>query len=240
MSGAERRLAVEHWLLSAAEGRVRARQEWRTDGVALLRCGGVFSVVQISATVVHAAVCSEEPQAVNDYLARALLSPAFVDRELLRYYILVGSSAGLRREWSRKGDDAAFMGVGHYLGVPAVDAVDLTARTAWCVEMASLGDLAPADAVSKSTAVPALRPLDDEAEGGRGLALVAALSCQWGTDLLGWGKRVWADTEPEQVQAAQSAAGVPMYATRQAQALYVLIVIALGVLLTLAVVSGAP
>ncbi|WP_345052925.1 ATP-binding protein [Streptomyces rameus] len=93
--------------------------------------------------------------------------------------------------------------------------------------------------IDKSTAVPALRPLDDEAEGGRGLALVAALSCQWGTDLLGWGKRVWADTEPEQVQAAQSAAGVPMYATRQAQALYVLIVIALGVLLTLAVVSGA-
>ncbi|MFI0812901.1 hypothetical protein [Streptomyces echinatus] len=149
MSGAERRLAVEHWLLSAAEDRARARQEWRTDGVALLRCGGVFSVVQITATVVHAAVGSEEPQAVNDCLARALLGPAFVDRELLRYYVLVGSGAARRREWKHKGDAAGFMGVGHYLGVPAVDAVDLTARTAWCVEMASLGDLAPADAVSQ-------------------------------------------------------------------------------------------
>ncbi|MFI0812902.1 ATP-binding protein [Streptomyces echinatus] len=94
--------------------------------------------------------------------------------------------------------------------------------------------------IDKSTAVPVLHPMDDEAEGGRGLALVAALSYQWGTDPLGWGKRVWADIEPEQAQAEQPAATVPIYATRQAQALYVLIVITLGVLLTLAVVSDAP
>ncbi|MGW2708493.1 hypothetical protein ACWC4J_05795 [Streptomyces sp. NPDC001356] len=146
---AERRPAIEHWLLSAAEDRARARQEWRTDGLALLRCGGVFSVVQISATVVHVAVGTEDPRAVNDYLAGAVLGPVFVDREMLRYCVLAGSSTGPLRDWKRAGNDAEFMGVGHYLGVPAVDAIDLTARRAWCVEMASLGDLAPAAAVSQ-------------------------------------------------------------------------------------------
>jgi hypothetical protein len=109
----------------------------------------VFSVVQISAAIVHAAIGSDEPATVNNYLAQALLGPVFVDRETLRYYALVGSSTGRRPEWKRGGDDASFMGVGYYLGVPAVDATSLTARTAWCVEMDSPGDLAPADAVSQ-------------------------------------------------------------------------------------------
>jgi anti-sigma regulatory factor (Ser/Thr protein kinase) len=32
-----------------------------------------------------------------------------------------------------------------------------------------------------------------EDEGGRGLALVGELSADWGTELLPWGKRVWAE-----------------------------------------------
>lgn len=32
-----------------------------------------------------------------------------------------------------------------------------------------------------------------DAEGGRGLRLVEALSRQWGVDLLPWGKRTWAE-----------------------------------------------
>ncbi|MEU3862717.1 hypothetical protein AB0F03_36335 [Streptomyces sp. NPDC028722] len=149
VSGAERRLAVEHWLLSAADDTARARLEWRTDGFALLRCGGVLSAVQISATVVHAAAGSDEPSTVNNFLAGALLGPVFVDRETLRYYALVGSSTGRRTEWKRAGNDAGFMGAGHYLGVPAADATSLMGRIAWCVEMDSPGDLAPADAVSQ-------------------------------------------------------------------------------------------
>ncbi|MET9445669.1 hypothetical protein [Streptomyces cinerochromogenes] len=144
---AERRLAVEHWLLSAADDRARARHEWRTDGYALLRCGGILGAVQISAAIVHAAAGCDEPLAVNSYLARALLGPAFVDRETLRYYALVGSSTGRRTEWNRSGTGAGFMGTGHYLGVPAVHVTSPTARLAWCVGMDSPGDLAPADAV---------------------------------------------------------------------------------------------
>ncbi|WP_181803112.1 hypothetical protein [Streptomyces shenzhenensis] len=147
---AERRLAVEHWLLSAAEDRARARQEWSTDGIALLRCGGVFGVVQISAAIVHAAAGSEDPATVQRYLAGALLGgPVFTDQEILRYYAMVGSGTGRRPEWERGRDDAEFMGSGYYVGVPAVDATSPPARRYWCVEMDGAGDLVPADAVSQ-------------------------------------------------------------------------------------------
>lgn len=90
----------------------------------------------------------------------------------------------------------------------------------------------------KSTDLPVLLPLADDAESGRGLALIAAVACQWGTDPLPWGKRVWADLEPEQGQEEPSCA--PMYAGHRAQLLYVLIVVTLGVLVGLAVISGTP
>jgi hypothetical protein len=90
----------------------------------------------------------------------------------------------------------------------------------------------------KSTAEPVLRPLDAASESGRGLALVAALACQWGTESLGWGKRVWADLEPDEPEA-HLVDSVPMHASRRAQQAYVLIVLTLGVVLGLAVVCGA-
>ncbi|WP_327678092.1 ATP-binding protein [Streptomyces sp. NBC_00467] len=40
---------------------------------------------------------------------------------------------------------------------------------------------------------PAPKEPDDEDEGGRGLALVAELAEDWGTDPLPWGKQVWAE-----------------------------------------------
>ncbi|MEU8690490.1 hypothetical protein [Streptomyces sp. NPDC048665] len=150
LSGAERRLAVEHWLLTAAEDYARARQEWRTEGVALLRCGGVFGVVRISAEIVRAAAGTEDLATVDRFLARALLGgPVFMDQGLLRYYALVGSGTGRRPEWKRVRDDAEFMGVGHYLGVPAADATSPKMRRYWCVGMDSAGELAPADAVAQ-------------------------------------------------------------------------------------------
>ncbi|MER7841647.1 ATP-binding protein [Streptomyces sp. NPDC096040] len=94
--------------------------------------------------------------------------------------------------------------------------------------------------VDMSRTMPVLLPPTEDAVDGRGLAIIDAVSVQWGTDLLPWGKRVWADLEPEQPPAGQPAPTVPIYVTPQAQALYVLIVITLGVLLALAVVSDAP
>ncbi|MER7841648.1 hypothetical protein ABTY98_38630 [Streptomyces sp. NPDC096040] len=150
MSGAERRLAVEHWLLMATEDRDRARREWKTDGVALLRCGGIFGVVRISAALVHAAAGTDVPQDVDAYLYRALLGgPVFADLTTLRYYVLVGHTTGLREEWEQARDDAEFMGRGHFLGVPALNATSPERRHYWCVEMDSAGELAASDAVSQ-------------------------------------------------------------------------------------------
>ncbi|MEV0642321.1 ATP-binding protein [Streptomyces sp. NPDC050619] len=41
--------------------------------------------------------------------------------------------------------------------------------------------------------LPAMRTACATDTGGRGLVVVEALSDRWGTDLLGWGKRVWAE-----------------------------------------------
>ncbi|MFF2845096.1 ATP-binding protein [Streptomyces sp. NPDC058001] len=49
----------------------------------------------------------------------------------------------------------------------------------------------------KSRTPPALRNADPEDVEGRGLTLVAATSDTWGTDTLPWGKRVWAELEPQ-------------------------------------------
>ncbi|AOU77436.1 ATP-binding protein [Streptomyces physcomitrii] len=47
--------------------------------------------------------------------------------------------------------------------------------------------------VDRSFRAPALQRAGECGEGGRGLALVDALACRWGTDPLPWGKRVWAE-----------------------------------------------
>lgn len=51
--------------------------------------------------------------------------------------------------------------------------------------------------VDREHRTPAQRMPADDAERGRGLALVDAVSAQWGVDPLRWGKRVWADLAPE-------------------------------------------
>ncbi|MFG2722807.1 ATP-binding protein [Streptomyces sp. NPDC048416] len=46
----------------------------------------------------------------------------------------------------------------------------------------------------RSRVMPHLAAAGDDDEGGRGLAIVDALSSgRWGADPLGWGKRVWAE-----------------------------------------------
>lgn len=47
--------------------------------------------------------------------------------------------------------------------------------------------------VDFSKVQPVRRAAGPEDEGGRGLALVDRLADDWGTDLLPWGKRVWAE-----------------------------------------------
>ncbi|MFI1169157.1 ATP-binding protein [Streptomyces sp. NPDC020801] len=96
--------------------------------------------------------------------------------------------------------------------------------------------------IDKSTAEPALRPMDDEAEEGRGLALVATVAHEWGTDALGWGKRVWADLEAaessEQSQPHWRPGEVRIWHTHRAQALYLLVLLAVMGALVILIVHG--
>lgn len=135
----------------AAEDRNRARQDWQRDGLALLRCGGVFGAIRISAHLVHAAAATDDLPAVDRFLFQALQGgPVFMDRVTRRYYVLVGPTTGLRKEWQHERGDAAYLGRGHHLGVPAVDATRPDAgRSYWCVEMGGAGELAAPDAVSQ-------------------------------------------------------------------------------------------
>ncbi|RZS90928.1 anti-sigma regulatory factor (Ser/Thr protein kinase) [Motilibacter rhizosphaerae] len=65
------------------------------------------------------------------------------------------------------------------------DAVRLELATeAGCLEVA---------VVDGSAVLPEARGSDGESEGGRGVAIIEAVSRRWGVQALGEGKRVWAE-----------------------------------------------
>ncbi|GAA3369427.1 ATP-binding protein [Streptomyces sannanensis] len=55
------------------------------------------------------------------------------------------------------------------------------------------GDRVRVAVIDRSNALPQPRAAGETDEGGRGLVVVEALSDRWGTDMLRWGKRVWAE-----------------------------------------------
>lgn len=148
----ERQLAVSHWLLAAAQDVKEARKEWAVAGIALLRCGGIFSAIRVPAEVVHAAVGTDELHQVNANLSAALMSgPVFVDVASRRYCVLVPASAALQDVWkSRLVPEAECLGSRCFLGVPAPDATAPSdARSYWCVPMDSPGVLCVPQAVTQ-------------------------------------------------------------------------------------------
>jgi hypothetical protein len=167
-TSAERRLAVEHWLLGTVSDRAKVRQEWDTHGVGLLRCGTLFCAVRIDRPVVHAAAGTAEHAGVARFLADALLGgPVFVDQGAERYYVLVGPSVGRRKEWERPRDDALFLGIDNFLGVPHPRATNpQDGRSYWCVEMDGPGDLAPAEALMQLVEVGRYRLAHSQGQSG--------------------------------------------------------------------------
>ncbi|MET9257753.1 hypothetical protein [Streptomyces sp. NPDC003717] len=127
-----------------------ARDEWRRDGVALLRCGGPISAVRIDGSVVRSASGTDVLPDVDRYLAKALLGgPVFMEQDLGRYYVLVGDSAGRCSDWRLPRDDVRFLGDGSLLGVPDTTSTHRGMRCYWCVEPGGPHALAGADAVSQ-------------------------------------------------------------------------------------------
>ncbi|MFJ4695175.1 ATP-binding protein [Streptomyces sp. NPDC088766] len=91
--------------------------------------------------------------------------------------------------------------------------------------------------IDRSRTMPTLVHAEPGDDHGRGLALVDALAPCWGTDLLPWGKRVWAELEDAQTQSAPPASNIPIYTTGWAQAFYVLAVAAVGLAIVAATVA---
>ncbi|MFI1723958.1 hypothetical protein [Streptomyces sp. NPDC020489] len=146
-TSADRRLAIEHWLLSTlpGPGRDRARMEWRELGVAMLPLGGLFSAVRLPGRLVQALAATAAPAAVDAFLADALDDgPVICDQHGgSRYYALVPGS--VPRTWRQaceewRAQDVDVLGRETILGVPAINAVDPTApelASYWSVPMPS-------------------------------------------------------------------------------------------------------
>ncbi|MFB6989123.1 hypothetical protein [Streptomyces sp. NPDC056304] len=146
-TGAERLLAVEHWFLSTVTDRRRVREEWEERSLALLPCGALFAAVRIPSFVVQAAAGSDQQDAVDQYLAEALMGgPVIFDRYSAQYYALVPASTV--RRWNVQG--AVCLGAGSELGVPrpGLGGAD-GARVYWSVPMDSAGELCSPDAVAQ-------------------------------------------------------------------------------------------
>ncbi|MEH0419445.1 hypothetical protein [Streptomyces sp. B21-083] len=155
----DREFAVGTWLLAAVK---EARAAWeQRNGIALLRCGGLFGAVRLSTDLVCAAAATENTAEVDDFLAEALHgAPVFMDQFAQSYYVLVPVSTGQRREWktSPLAPKAEFLGSNTFLGVPRPDATEPEGvRSYWCVSMDGPGALAVPDVVSQLVAVGRFR-----------------------------------------------------------------------------------
>ncbi|MGW1288635.1 ATP-binding protein [Streptomyces sp. NPDC002586] len=91
----------------------------------------------------------------------------------------------------------------------------------------------------KSRVLPVMGTSCADNVTGRGLALVDAVSQEWGTVRLPWGKRVWADVAGADVLADFGPAPeVRVFATLTAQIIYLLIVVALAAWLGVLIAGG--
>ncbi|MFF4499113.1 hypothetical protein [Streptomyces sp. NPDC001401] len=152
-SRADHELDVTEWLLRAADDPARARAEWQTMDVALLRCGVQFSAIRVPADVVFAAA---DRARVDEYLAAALHGgPVFVDRQSGWYYCLVPADPSTT--W--RVPDTACLLAGSYLGVPhpSIDSRRYLARSFWCVSPERSEAVCQADAVAQMVNVGRFR-----------------------------------------------------------------------------------
>ncbi|GHD34835.1 hypothetical protein GCM10010313_81750 [Streptomyces violarus] len=161
--------AVQSWLMLSAQSVDQAREEWDKGGIALLKCGRLFTAIRIESGLVQAAAGSDEPEKVNRFLGEALHSgPVFVDQASRRYYALVPASTPSRPEWrQRRFAGVEVLGRDSYLGVPRPECEDPAMHWSyWCVPMAAPGALCDADAVTKLVKYGRDRLTVEEVRGG--------------------------------------------------------------------------
>ncbi|WP_405557769.1 hypothetical protein OHV08_28260 [Streptomyces canus] len=139
VTAAERARGVEAWFLLAAPDVAKAREEWRTKGAAILKCGRLFSAVRIPGAIVRAAADEDDRARVDAFLADVLHGgPVFVAAGGDWYYALVAGGTGY--DWPVPGIQCLDRGI--RLGVPAVQLTTYEPGTSyWSVPMDSPGDL---------------------------------------------------------------------------------------------------
>lgn len=170
----DRRLAVEHWLLSTLprEKHARARTDWAETGVVVLPLGGLFSAVRLPAKLLLALIGGKSPSrdGMDRFLDQELQGPVICDPRYQRYYALVPASMPdtwqqAASEWRAMGVDC--LGRGCSLGVPKVDAVTFDANplgSYWSVPMPSLAMLCqPLDVARLIAACHQQLPAETEA-----------------------------------------------------------------------------
>ena len=145
-TSSDRRMAVEHWLLSTVPGGAnRARMEWQKHAVTMLPLGTLFSAVRLPGDLVLAAAHSGWNPLVLDAFFDEVLDggPVICDLQQRRYYALVPAGMPVKwqtaaEEWSSLGVEC--MGRGWVIGVPRVDITEPDADvypSYWSVPMPS-------------------------------------------------------------------------------------------------------
>ncbi|MFF5968304.1 hypothetical protein ACFY64_32185 [Streptomyces collinus] len=141
----ERQAAAATWLLSAADNREIAKQEWSFNDVALLRCGTLFTAVRVPLATIVAAAGTDDLRKLGAYLNEVLLGGAvFLNRPFEDVYFLVPPSTW--GGWSVPDTDCLCPGV--LLGVPRPGA-EPTERSHWLVEMDGPGVLCMTEPVMR-------------------------------------------------------------------------------------------
>lgn len=116
--------AVSSWLAGAHPAPDRVHRQWTEAEVALVPLGVRFAAVRISAAIMHAAIGSEERDAVADVARDVFRGPVMAGlRSLgLTYWALVPWRAGVY--WPAL-PDTPYLGKGAHLSVPTIDRTEL-------------------------------------------------------------------------------------------------------------------
>ncbi|MFE9372218.1 hypothetical protein ACFYM2_20960 [Streptomyces sp. NPDC006711] len=135
---ASQRRAIAAWLADSLNRPADARAQWADGHLAVLALGRRFSAVRLSDELVYAVAAGTDPGIASEVLS-ALDGPVIHDPRNGRFYALVPASP----PGPSLGPHAAYLGLGHYIGVPRVgdDEQTETWSSYWVVPMRTPGDL---------------------------------------------------------------------------------------------------
>ncbi|MFJ6085189.1 hypothetical protein ACIQI8_27650 [Streptomyces sp. NPDC092369] len=131
---------IVQWLARPHPTPRHAIAEWESDGIAMLPLGVTMSAIRLTGDLVHAAVDTDDCEAVAGALEACLNGAVIRDRSSavgVTYYALIQQHAGL--VWDLE-ETAPCLGDGVYLGVPALHRVQPPGAH-WAVPPHYEGDL---------------------------------------------------------------------------------------------------